>query len=187
MDITVPRIYIALDKNKIEFQSHMIEVEGKINDQTISILIYLGSIHSYIDPKMVEIFQFPRSKLGKPWLVQLATGAKRKINEMVSSCPMYMNGLRTKSDLNIIPLGSYDYLIGMDWLDQHHVVLDCYNKEFTFLDKEGNLRAIQGIQRDVTIREVSTFPLKKIYRKGCQIFSVHMEEAPKHKVPNVED
>jgi hypothetical protein len=73
MGRNVPRIYTALDNKQVEFQSHMIEVEGKINNQPIVILIDSGASHSYLDPKMVEIFQFPRSKLGKPWLVQLAT------------------------------------------------------------------------------------------------------------------
>jgi hypothetical protein len=73
MGRNVPRIYATLDNKKVEFQSHMIEVEGKINDQHISILIDSGASHSYLDPKMVEIFQLPRSKLGKPCLVQLAT------------------------------------------------------------------------------------------------------------------
>jgi hypothetical protein len=63
---------------------------------------------------MVESLHFPRSKHGKYWLVQLATGAKRKVNEMVKSCLMDMNGLNTREDLNISPLGSYDCLIGMD-------------------------------------------------------------------------
>jgi hypothetical protein len=168
MGRNVPRIYAALDNKQDEFQSHMIEVEGKINNQTIVILIDSGASHSYLDPKMVEIFHFPRRKLGKSWLVQLATGAKRKINEMVKACPMDMNGLSTREDLNIIPLGSYDFLIGMDWLDQHHVVLDCYNKEFTCLDEEGNLRTVQGIPRVVTIREISSLQLKKSYRKGVK-------------------
>jgi hypothetical protein len=105
-----------------------------INNQTIAILIDSGASHSYIDPKMVESFHLPRSKHGKSWLVQLATGDKRKFNEMVKSCLMDMNGLNTKVDLNILPLGSYDYIIGMDWLDQHHALLDCHNKEFTYLD-----------------------------------------------------
>jgi hypothetical protein len=34
----------------------MIEVEGKIIDQPIDILIDLGAIHSYIDPNIVERF-----------------------------------------------------------------------------------------------------------------------------------
>jgi hypothetical protein len=100
---------------------------------------------------MVERLHLPRRKHGKPWSVQLATRAKRKINEMVKSCPMDMNGLSTRVDLNILPLGSYDCLIGMDWLDQHHVILDCYNKEFSFLDEEGNLRTIHGIPRTIIV------------------------------------
>jgi hypothetical protein len=99
---------------------------------------------------------------------------------------MNMNGLNTKVDLKIIPLGSYDFLIGMDWLDQHCVVLDCYNKEFTCLDEEGNLRTIQEIPIAITVREVSILQLKKSYRKGCRICASHMEETPKYKVTNIE-
>jgi hypothetical protein len=96
MGINVPSTYAALDNKQVEFQSHMIEVEGKIKNQTIVILIDSISTHRYIDPKMVEILHFPRSKIGKSWLVQLATGGKRKINEMVKACPMDMNGLSTR-------------------------------------------------------------------------------------------
>jgi hypothetical protein len=130
---------------------------------------------------------FPRIKHGKYWLVQLTTTAKRNVNEMVKSCPMDMNGLNIKVDLNIFPLGSYDCLIGMDWLDQHHAILECHNKGFTFLDGEGNPRKIHGIPREITIREISAMQLKKSYRKGCQIFSAHMEERSRYKVSNIED
>jgi hypothetical protein len=143
----------------------MIEVEGNISDQPIAILIDSRDSHSYLDPKMVEIFQLSRRKIGKSWLVHLATWEKRKINELVKASPMEMNGLHTKVDLNIIPLVSYDFSIGMDWLDQHHVILEYYNKAFTFLDEEGNLIVVQGIPRAITIREVSTLQLKKRYRK----------------------
>jgi hypothetical protein len=94
---------------------------------------------------------------------------------MVKACPMEMNGLCKKYNLNIIPLGLYDSLIGMDWLDEHHVFLDYYNKAFTCLDEEGNLRIVQGIARVITIRGVSSLLLKKIYKKGCQVFATHME------------
>jgi hypothetical protein len=50
-----------------------------------------------------------------------------------------------------------------------------------------NLRSVQGIPRVVTIIEVSTSCLKKSYKKGFQVFTTHMEEAPKDKVLTVED
>ena len=54
--------------------------------------------------------------------------------------PLVMDGLLTCVDLNVLPLGSYDVLIGMDWLEAHKSKLDCYNKTFECLDEEGNLR-----------------------------------------------
>jgi hypothetical protein len=65
MGRNVPRIYAALDNKQEEYQSHMIQVEGMINNQTLDILIDSGSSHSYIDPNMVESLQLPRSKHGK--------------------------------------------------------------------------------------------------------------------------
>jgi hypothetical protein len=100
---------------------------------------------------------------------------------------MDMNGLNTRAYLNILHLGSYDCLIGMDWLNKHHAILDCHNKAFTCLDEEGRLRRVQAIPEAVTIREISALQQKKCYRKGCQIFAAHMEETPKDKVPKLED
>jgi hypothetical protein len=85
---------------------------------------------------VVGSLQLSRRKHENSWLVQLDTGTKRKFTELVNSCPVDMNGLSTKAELNVLPLSSYDYLIGMDWLDQHYAILDCRNKAFTFLDEE---------------------------------------------------
>jgi hypothetical protein len=114
MGSRMPRIYAALDNKQDKFQSHMIEVECMINNQPFIILIDSGASHSYVDPRVVEIFHLSRSKHEKSWLVQLAIGTKRKVTELVKSCPVDMKGLSTKTELNILPLGSYDCLIGMD-------------------------------------------------------------------------
>ena len=115
----MPRIYAALDNRQAYYQSHMIEVEGKIDNHPIVILIDSEASHSYIDPKLVERFKFKKYKHENSWLVQLATRTKRIINELVKQFPVNMNGTNTKEYLNIIPLGPYDYLIGMDWLENH--------------------------------------------------------------------
>jgi hypothetical protein len=103
------------------------------------------------------------------------------------SCLVDMKGLSTKAELNILPLGSYDFLIGMDWLDQHHALLDCRNKRFTCLNKEGNQVTVQGIFRAMAVREISTLQLKKCYQKGYQLFASQVEEASQDVVLNLED
>jgi hypothetical protein len=165
----------------------MIEVEGMINNRPFIILIKSGASHSYVDPRVVEILHLSRSKHEKSCLVQLAIGRKRKVIELVKSCPMDMKGLSTKAELNILPLGSYDCLIGMDWLDQHHALLECHNKSFTCSDEEGNKKIIQGIPRVVAIREISAMLLKKCYRKGCQLFVAYVEEESRDEVSNIRD
>jgi hypothetical protein len=187
MGSRIPRIYVALDTKQVEYQSHMIEVEGMINNQPFTILIDSGASHSYIDPREVEKLHLSRRKHEKSCLVQLAIGTKRKVTELVKSCPVDMNGMSTKDELNVLPLGSYDYLIGMDWLDQHHAILDYHNKASTCLDEEENQRAFQGIPRDFAIREISATQLKKCYRKSCQLFAAHVEEESKDEIPKIGD
>jgi hypothetical protein len=74
-------------------------VEGKIDNHPIAFLTDFGASHSYINSNVVEIFHLQRSKHKKSWLVQLATGARRKIYELVKVCLIYMNGLDTKVDV----------------------------------------------------------------------------------------
>ena len=92
------------------------EVEGKITKQYISILIELGSTHSYVSPKLVQICSLGKMKHNKSWLVQLDTWTKIKVSEAVMECPIELNGLLTKTNLDVLPLGFYDALIGIDRL-----------------------------------------------------------------------
>jgi hypothetical protein len=78
----------------------------------------------------------------KSWFVQLAIGTKRKVIEDVAACPFEMNGLHKKLALNILPLGSYDVLIGMDWLESHMVKLDRFKKTPKYEDGEGTHRVL---------------------------------------------
>jgi hypothetical protein len=183
----MPRIYVALDNKQEEFQSHMIQLEGMINNQPLIILIDSKAIHSYVDLRVVESLRLSRRKHEKSWLVQLATGTKSNITEIVKSCSMDMKGLSTKVELNILPLGSYDCLIGMERLDQHHALLDYHNKRFTCLDEEGNRKIVQGIPRSVVVREISAMQLKKCYGKGCQLFAARVEEAYRDAVLDIGD
>ena len=66
-----------------------------------------------------------------------------------------MNGFQTKSDLDIIPLGSYDILLGMDWLELHHVIQDFHSKVVTFLDEDEKNLQLKGIHRPISVREIS--------------------------------
>ena len=98
-----------------------------------------------------------------------------------------MNGLITYVDLNVLLLGSYDVLIGMDWLEAHRVKLDYYNKTFECTDEEGNPLVVKGIPKVILVRQVSTMQLKKFCRKGFQLYAAHILEPTGDETPRLED
>ena len=77
-------------------------------------------------------------KSPKHKLVQLAIGMKIKVIVVVEDYKFTMNVLQTKSNLGIIPLGSYEIFLGMDCLELHRAILDCHSKVVTFLDEGKN-------------------------------------------------
>ena len=156
----------------------MVEVEGEIAKQTIYVLIDPGSTHNYITHGFVEMCPLKKSKHRRSWLVQLATGIKKNVSEVVTKFPLVMDGLVTWVDLNIFPLKSYDVLIGMDWLEAHRAKLDCYNKAFECPHEEGKLKVVKGIPKVISGRKVSVMQLKKLCGKGCRMYAAHVWRKP---------
>lgn len=80
---------------------------------------------------------------------------------------MQISELNTTVNLNVLPLGSYNLLIGMDWLEAHRAIVDCFNKSFVCIDDDQNVRIVQGIPKEVKAREISAMKLKNNSSKGC--------------------
>ena len=78
----------------------------------------------------------------------------KKVSKVVKKCPLVMDGLVTCAYINVLPLGSYHVLIGMDWLEAHRENIDCYNKNFECLDEEGNLKVVKGIPKVISSRRI---------------------------------
>ena len=72
------RINRAMDGRKYDHQSTIVEVEGKIHDNHISILIDPGASLSHVTPGLVELNKLKKLKNAKYWLVQLATGPRER-------------------------------------------------------------------------------------------------------------
>ena len=74
----MPKINAALKNRQVDHQTSMVEIEGMIKNRPISILIDPGASLSYVSPSIIERCNLHLKKFEKSWLVQLATGTKRK-------------------------------------------------------------------------------------------------------------
>ena len=100
---------------------------------------------------------------------------------------MKLNGFPSKIDLNILPLGSYDVLINMDWLEKHHVMLNCLHKSIFCTYSQGNQVKIQGIPKKVFVRQIYALQVKKCIRKGCKLFAVNIKDIEDEREQHIED
>jgi hypothetical protein len=110
----MPHIYATLDNKQVNHQASVMEMEGMITNHLVSILIDPGSNLSYVAPQTVDKCKLKSVRHVNPWLIQLGTGTKIKVAEVILACQFIMDGFPTQTTLNILPLGSYDLLVGME-------------------------------------------------------------------------
>ena len=53
--------------------------------------------------------------------------------------------------------------------------------------EEGNPRVVEGIPKVVSIRKIPSMQVKKLSRKGCQLYAAHVLEKTKNEIPKLED
>ena len=78
------------------------------------------------------------------------------------------------ADLNVLPLGSYDILIGMDWFEKHWSLINCKTKTINYQDEKRERQEMEGIQKALQIRPITTSQLAKCIRKGFQIYAIQV-------------
>ena len=124
----------------------MVNIEGMIKFQPISIFIDSGAILSYISPRIVELCKLVQEIFYKLWSVQLATCTKCKVTGYVKNREL------------------------MDWIEKQSVMVIFFNKTFTCIDDTGNTIKQKGIPRKFMIREIYSLQMKRLVRKGYKVF-----------------
>jgi hypothetical protein len=122
------RIHAAVNNCQAEHQSTMLETTGTITDQTLSILIDPGATESFISSATLKRIKVKAVKQDEFSFVEMASGAKQKVGGKVMGCALNLGEFVMRVNLYVTILGSYDVVIGMDWLELHEAILNCKMK-----------------------------------------------------------
>jgi hypothetical protein len=57
--------------------------------------------------------------------LEKASEAEQKVGGKVTGCALNLGEFVTRVNLYVTILGSYDVVIGMDWLETHEAILNC--------------------------------------------------------------
>ena len=75
----------------------------------------------------------------------------------------------------------------MDWLEQHHVMLDCLYKSILCTDSLGNQVKVQGIPKKVFVRQIYALQANKCISKGCKLFAVNIWDIESEREQRIEE
>ncbi|GJU29494.1 putative reverse transcriptase domain-containing protein [Tanacetum coccineum] len=94
-------------------------------------------------------------------------------------------------DLMAIELGSFDIIIGMDWLSRYDAAILCGEKKVR-IPLEGKTLVIEGDRNNSRLKIVSCIKAQKYTEKGCELFLAQVtEQESKEKqledVPVIQD
>nr|GEV63485.1 putative reverse transcriptase domain-containing protein [Tanacetum cinerariifolium] len=144
-----------------------------LNNRYASILFDTGADRSFISTEFSSLIDIIPTQLGNSYDVELADGKIVGLDTIMRGCTLTFLNHPFNIDLILVELGSFDIIIGMDWLRRCHAVIVCDeklvripygNETFIFLGDESN----DGRESRLTI--ISCSKPQEYMKKGCQIF-----------------
>jgi predicted aspartyl protease len=152
--------YAAVDNRQDEHQSTVVESSGALNYVNVKILFDSGATDSFISPSALEKSGLAAYEHDDFKQVKMASGKKQAVGPSVDNCVVDLGVCTTKLKVYVTALGEYDLIIGMDWLAAHRALIDCFAKKVLCVNDEGKPIEVQGIQRKVSLRFISTMKVR---------------------------
>ncbi|GKA25327.1 putative reverse transcriptase domain-containing protein [Tanacetum coccineum] len=144
-----------------------------LNNHYASILFDTGADRSFISTAFSSLIDIAPTPLDNSYDVELADGKIVGIDTIIRGCTLNFLNHPFNIDLMPVELGSFDVIIGMDWLRRCHTVIVCDeklvqvpygNETLTFRGNKSNNR------RESRLTVISCSKVQKYMAKGCQVF-----------------
>ncbi|CAD6238786.1 unnamed protein product [Miscanthus lutarioriparius] len=130
-------------------------MEGKINQRSVVLLIDSRSSCSFVSHSLTSMLP-DWSPLPQLVQIRVANGTILMCTHELQQCPVYVQGHCFTINLKILPLQSYDVILGIDWLQQHSPMeLDWKEKWLSFIHQEQKIQLF-GLQPDLSSCPVIT-------------------------------
>ena len=128
-----------------------------------SIILCFSTWSHVIWSKSYPLFYFcticflVRHRIGFPSLFIMcwdSYGGKVETKWVCHTCVLYIGGLKVAMDLVLLDISTFDVILGMDWLAQHHAKLDCYLNKVTFQTPCGSYLSFYNDRRLIIISPI---------------------------------
>ena len=147
-----------------------------LNNRIVKVLFDSGADFSFMSINFKKSHGLKTSRLDTHYTIELANGKLISSGEVVRDCVLGLDGHTFSIDLLPIQLGSFDIVIGMDWLSKHRAEIICHEKWVRIPLPGGEILLVRGDRGGSTFQIMSCTKAQKCLRKGCAAFLAHVVE-----------
>ncbi|GJZ83231.1 putative reverse transcriptase domain-containing protein [Tanacetum coccineum] len=105
----------------------------------------------------------------------MADGNLVSTNTVIQGATLTLLNQPFKIDLMPIKLGSFDVVIGMDWLSKYHARIIC-DEKVIHIPINGETLIIRGDQSKTRLNLISCIKTERYISRGCQVFIAQVME-----------
>ncbi|XP_027903585.1 uncharacterized protein LOC114163474 [Vigna unguiculata] len=105
--------------------------------KVVLVLFDSGATYSFISNVCVRRLNLVARDLGCELLVSTPSSGQVATSSVYVGCSVEVAGHRFKVNLVCLPLEGLDVILGMDWLSNNHVIIDCGRRSLVFPEHEG--------------------------------------------------
>ncbi|KAI3802553.1 hypothetical protein L1987_30689 [Smallanthus sonchifolius] len=147
-----------------------------INNHYASVLFDSGADMSFVSNDFKSLLGIKASKLDQSYTIELANGKLIETREVFRGCTLCLENHTFNIDLLPVELGSFDIVIGMDWLTKNHAEIVCFEKIVRIPLPSGEILSIQGEKCRTMLKTINCMKAHKYLRKGYCAFLAHIVE-----------
>ncbi|GKE43838.1 reverse transcriptase domain-containing protein [Tanacetum coccineum] len=167
----------ALGGREANPDSNFVTSTFLLNNIYAFILFDTDADRGFVSTTFSSIIDIAPSRLDNSYDVELADEKIIGVNTIIRGCTL--NLLNHSFNINLMPveLGSFDGIIGIDWLSKYHVVIVC-DEKIVCIPCGDEVLIIRGDRSDgrsgSRLNIISCTKTQKYLKKGCHVFLAHM-------------
>ncbi|GJQ91750.1 putative reverse transcriptase domain-containing protein [Tanacetum coccineum] len=168
------RAYMLKDRNAHQ-NPNVVTGMFLLNQHLARVLFDSGADKSFVSISLASKLNIPPITIDTFYDIEMADGNLVSTNTVIQGAILTLLNQPFKIDLMPIKLGSFDVVIGMNWLSKYHARIIC-DEKVVHIPINGETLIIRGDQSKTRLNLISCIKTERYISRGCQVFIAQIME-----------
>ncbi|GJZ76383.1 putative reverse transcriptase domain-containing protein [Tanacetum coccineum] len=162
------RAYMLRNKNAHQ-DPNVVTGTFLLNQHLARVLFDSGADKSFISISLASMLNIPPITIDTFYDIEMADGNLVSTNTVIQGATLTLLNQPFEIDLMPIKLGSFDVIVGMDWLSKYHARIIC-DEKIVHIPIDGETLIIRGDRSKTRLSLISCIKTNRYISRGCQVF-----------------